>query len=72
MILGNWCLVLVWDLVLGAWNFPTRHCDSNGGAGFGLFPFRSPLLRESLLISFPLLLRCFSSQSDLPLRDLGT
>ncbi len=32
----------------------------------GLIPFRSPLLRESLLISFPLLLRCFSSQSNLP------
>ena len=32
--------------------------------GFGLFPFRSPLLRESLLIYLPLLLRCFSSQSD--------
>ena len=37
----------------------------NKTMGFGLFPFRSPLLRESLLISFPLLLRCFSSQSDL-------
>ncbi len=32
--------------------------------GFGLFPVRSPLLRESLLIYLPLLLRCFSSQSD--------
>ena len=32
--------------------------------GFGLFPFRSPLLRESLLIYLPLLLRCFSSQGD--------
>ena len=30
---------------------------------FGLFPFRSPLLRESLLIYFPQLLRCFSSLS---------
>jgi len=26
---------------------------------FGLFPFRSPLLRESLLISFPLLHEMF-------------
>ncbi len=30
-------------------------------SGFGLFPFRSPLLGESRLISFPQLLRCFSS-----------
>ena len=30
-------------------------------AEFGLFPVRSPLLRESHLISFPWLLRCFSS-----------
>ena len=30
-------------------------------ARFGLFPFRSPLLWESQLISFPRLLRCFSS-----------
>ena len=29
------------------------------GAGFGLFPFRSPLLRESLMISFPLLHEMF-------------
>ena len=28
---------------------------------FGLVPFRSPLLRESHLIYFPQLLRCFSS-----------
>lgn len=26
---------------------------SNPGFGAGLFPFRSPLLRESLLVSFP-------------------
>ncbi len=32
-------------------------------AGFGLLPFRSPLLRQSRLISFPPLLRCFSSRS---------
>ena len=32
---------------------------------FGLFPVRSPLLRESHLISFPWLLRCFSSPSVL-------
>ena len=32
---------------------------------FGLFPFRSPLLRESRLISFPWLLRCFTSPSIL-------
>ena len=30
---------------------------------FGLLPFRSPLLRESLLISFPGLLRWFTSPS---------
>jgi hypothetical protein len=30
---------------------------------FGLFPLRSPLLRESLLISFPELLRWFTSLS---------
>src|SRR5687768_17608243 len=33
---------------------------------FGLFPFRSPLLRESSFLSFLLLLRCFSSQAYLP------
>ena len=33
---------------------------------FGLLPFRSPLLRQSRLISFPPLLRCFSSQSIPP------
>ena len=33
---------------------------------FRLFPFRSPLLRESLLISFPQVLRCFSSLCRLP------
>ena len=32
---------------------------------FGLLPFRSPLLRESRLIYFPRLLRCFSSPSFL-------
>ena len=37
---------------------------------FGLFPVRSSLLRESQLISFPLLLRYFSSQSVL--RNRGT
>ena len=39
---------------------------------FGLFPVRSPLLRESLLISFPWVLRCFSSPGCLPLRDHQT
>ena len=39
---------------------------------FGLFPFRSSLLRESQLISFPLLLRYFSSQCVLLLcREYG-
>ncbi|KKT76633.1 MAG: hypothetical protein UW70_C0016G0012 [Candidatus Peregrinibacteria bacterium GW2011_GWA2_44_7] len=33
---------------------------------FRLFPFRSPLLRESRLISFPQVLRCFSSLCVLP------
>ena len=33
---------------------------------FGLFPFRSSLLRESLLISFLRLLRYFSSPTSLP------
>ena len=33
---------------------------------FGLFPFRSPLLRESLLISLPVLLRWFTSHSAAP------
>ena len=32
----------------------------------GLFPFRSPLLRESLLISFPGLLRWFTSPGAAP------
>ena len=35
-------------------------------ARFGLLPFRSPLLRESLLISFPALLRWFTSRSTAP------
>jgi hypothetical protein len=33
---------------------------------FGLFPFRSPLLRESRFLSFPGLLRCFNSPSNPP------
>ena len=33
---------------------------------FGLFPLRSPLLRESLLISVPKLLRWFTSLSITP------
>ena len=33
---------------------------------FGLFPVRSPLLRESLLISLPVLLRWFTSHSVAP------
>ena len=33
---------------------------------FGLLPFRSPLLGESLLISFPVLLRWFTSHSLAP------
>jgi hypothetical protein len=33
---------------------------------FGLFPFRSPLLGESRLISLLRVLRCFSSPADLP------
>jgi hypothetical protein len=32
---------------------------------FGLFPFRSPLLRKSILFLFLRLLRCFSSPSSL-------
>ena len=32
---------------------------TKSGAGFGLFPFRSPLLRESRMISFPLLHEMF-------------
>ena len=35
-------------------------------ARFGLLPFRSPLLRESLLISLPVLLRWFTSHSAAP------
>ena len=37
--------------------------------GFRLFPFRSPLLGESLRFLFLLLLRCFSSQGSLPFQD---
>ena len=33
---------------------------------FGLFPFRSPLLRKSSFLSPPPLLRCFSSPGSLP------
>jgi hypothetical protein len=29
------------------------HALASGGFGAGLFPVRSPLLRESLLVSFP-------------------
>ena len=36
---------------------PRKDCSSR----FGLFPFRSPLLRESLRFLFLALLRCFSS-----------
>ena len=36
---------------------------------FGLFPFRSPLLRESLWFLFLTLLRCFSSGGWLPFKD---
>lgn len=39
---------------------------------FRLFPVRSPLLRESLLISPPQVLRCFSSLGSLPLRGYQT
>ena len=37
--------------------------------GFRLFPFRSPLLRESLRFLFLRVLRCFTSPGSLPLRD---
>lgn len=41
---------------------PERHAFR-----FGLFPFRSPLLRESLLLSLIRVLRCFSSPTSLHL-----
>ena len=33
---------------------------------FGLFPFRSPLLRKSIFFPFPRVLRCFSSPRSPP------
>src|SRR6185312_15705929 len=39
---------------------------TTGVVRFGLFPFRSPLLRESLLISVREVLRCFCSPLRLP------
>ncbi len=41
---------------------------TTGVCGFGLFPFRSPLLRESRVISVREVLRCFCSPLRLPLR----
>ena len=44
---------------------PMRPCNP-ASLRFGLLPLRSPLLRESLLISFPELLRWFTSLSMTP------
>ena len=51
--------------------FKTK-CSIAKGEGFGLFPVRSSLLRESLLISCLRLLRYFSSPTSLSvLNDFG-
>jgi hypothetical protein len=53
-----------YTFAIGLWRSYNPHEQAHG---FGLLPFRSPLLGQSLkLISFPLLLRCFSSQSIPP------
>ena len=44
-------------------NFLPRYSPTTPLMWFGLFPVRSPLLRESLLISVPELLRWFTSLS---------
>jgi hypothetical protein len=47
--------------------FPyTATCSYLHSISFWLFPFRSPLLRESLRFLFLALLRCFSSRRSLP------
>ena len=43
-----------------------QHIRSHTPVGFGLFPFRSPLLRESILFLFLEVLRWFSSLRSLP------
>ena len=45
---------------------PSSRSPTTPLARFGLLPFRSPLLRESLLISFPGLLRWFTSSGLSP------
>ena len=45
--------------------FPDRSANARRLTPTGLFPFRSPLLRESRLISFLWLLRCFNSPGSL-------
>ena len=44
---------------------PRRNGQSLTRRGFGLFPFRSPLLRESSFLSLLRVLRCFTSPADL-------
>ena len=57
-----WCLLPPRVIPLRPFNPALRR--------FGLLPFRSPLLRESLLISFPALLRWFTSRG-LPRRTIS-
>ena len=53
--IGTYGLELPWCLTIDGWNFVTNAVRD----GFGLFPVRSPLLRESLMISFPLVREMF-------------
>ena len=56
--------------------YPPTPVHSNGCCltlcGFGLSPFRSPLLGGSLRFLFLRLLRCFTSPGSSPLRSHGT
>ena len=51
-------------ILIGHFDGPQPHAE----AWFGLFPFRSPLLRESNFFLFLRLLRCFSSPGFLLMR----
>ncbi len=46
--------------------FHRQHTRAHTPVKFGLFPFRSPLLRESILFLFLEVLRWFSSRRSLP------
>ena len=56
-----------WLLMISAGPLPHRYCY----LWFGLFPFRSPLLRKSIIFFLFLgVIRCFSSPGSLPVHYL--